>query len=282
MYDIGIKNEVKYYLEQMRKLMKKLFLYGMGFGVLLFGGEGQELFDAHCASCHSYYIPQTKLNANAKANNALLHLKAPALNELSFGVRLNVGDRKADEESQRMEVEDFITSYIESPDRNKSVIPHEQTSFYPNMPAMDGMLDEDQIEALSNFIFEYGEKTVIEHSAKTYSYDEALKIAADTGKTIMIRGVLPYCKWCIQMEREVMVEPEIKKIMEQEFVVVMMDVAIEKLPLGMKSLGTPSFYFISSDGKHIVDMMQGYGDKEEFLELLKTVKEEANSQKLKN
>lgn len=29
-------------------------------------------------------------------------------------------------------------------------------------------------------------------------------------------------------------------------------------------------------------MMQGYGDKEEFLELLKTVKEEANSQKLKN
>ena len=116
---------------------------------------------------------------------------------------------------------------------------------------------------------------VIEHSAKTYSYDEALKIAAKTGKIIMIRGILPFCKWCIQMEREVMVEPEVKEVMEKDFVVVMMNVALEKLPLGMTSLGTPSFYFISSDGKHIIDMMQGYGNKEEFLNLLKTVKGEA-------
>lgn len=259
--------------------MNKLFLSGIASIALLFGGEGEQLFDTHCASCHSYYIPQTKLNANAEANNTILHLKAPALNELSFGVRLNVGDRKADEESQRMEVEDFIAVYLESPDRNKSVIPHEQTSFYPNMPSMKGLLDEDQIEILSDYIFDYGEKMVIEHSAKTYSYDEALKIAAQTGKIIMIRGILPFCKWCIQMEREVMVEPEVKEAMEKDFVVVMMNVALEKLPLGMTSLGTPSFYFISSDGKQIIDSMQGYGNKEEFLDLLKMVKEEASSKK---
>jgi len=76
-----------------------------------------------------------------------------------------------------------------------------------------------------------------------------------------------------------MVEPEVKEVMEKDFVVVMMNVALEKLPLGMTSLGTPSFYFISSDGKHIIDMMQGYGNKEEFLDLLKTVKEEAGSKK---
>ena len=77
------------------------------------------------------------------------------------------------------------------------------------------------------------------------------------------------------MDREVMVEPEIREFLDKSFVVVKTNVITEKLPLGMKSLGTPSFYFIKSDGKTIIDQLNGYGNKEEFLELLKSIKEAA-------
>ena len=240
--------------------MKKLMLW-MGGVLSLYASEGAALFEKHCAACHSGYIPMSKVIANAEQNNTLLHLKAPTLNQLSFGVRLNVGDRKADEEAQRMEVEEFIASYIASPQREKSVVPKALTHFYPDMPPMSNLLNEDEIEALSGYIFEYG---------------EAVKIAKEQKKIIMIRGVLPYCKWCIKMDREVMVEPEVREVLEKEFVVVKTNVITEKLPLGMKSLGTPSFYFIQSDGETIIDQLNGYGDKEEFLSLLRRIKEEAD------
>ncbi|MDM5271574.1 DUF255 domain-containing protein [Sulfurovum sp. zt1-1] len=254
--------------------MKKLMLW-IGGVLSLFASEGAELFDTHCASCHSYYIPMSKVIENAEQNNTILHLKAPTLNQLSFGVRLNVGDRKADEESQRMEVEEFIATYIASPEREKSVIPQELTHFYQDMPSMQDLLDEDQIEALSTYIFDYGEDMIQKHSAKIHTYEEAVKLAKEQNKIIMIRGVLPFCKWCIKMDREVMVEPEVRDALDKGFVVVKTNVVTEKLPLGMKSLGTPSFYFINSDGVTIIDQLNGYGNKKEFLELLKGIQSKA-------
>lgn len=247
----------------------------MGGALLLFASEGAELFETHCASCHSNYLPMSQVIANAEQNNTLLHLKAPTLNQLSFGVRLNVGDRKAGEESQLMEVEEFIASYIASPQKEKSVLPDELTHFYPDMPPMQNLLNEDQIEALSRYIFTYGEAMIEKHSVRNHTFDEAQKIAKKQKKIIMIRGVLPNCKWCIKMDREVMVEPEVREVLEKGFVVVKTNVVTEKLPLGMKSLGTPSFYFIKSDGETIIDQLNGYGNKEEFLAFLRRIKEEA-------
>ena len=248
----------------------------MGSVLSLYASEGAALFEKHCAACHSDYIPMSKVIANAEQNNTLLHLKAPTLNQLSFGVRLNVGDRKADEEAQRMEVEEFIASYIASPQREKSVLSKELTHFYPDMPPMPNLLNEDEIEALSSYLFEYGEAMIEAYSVKSYTYEEAAKIAKEQKKIIMIRGVLPFCKWCIKMDREVMVEPEVREVLDKEFVVVKTNVITEKLPLGMKSLGTPSFYFIHSDGETIIDQLNGYGDKEEFLELLRRIKAEGD------
>ncbi|HFS85292.1 MAG TPA: DUF255 domain-containing protein [Epsilonproteobacteria bacterium] len=249
-----------------------LTLVSLSLGV---AGEGKALFDTHCVSCHSHYIPMRQVIANAASNNSLLQLKAPTLTELSYGLYLNVGDRKADEESQRMEVESYIADYLEGPDRNQSVLPAKHTHFYPDMPAMKGVLEEEEIEVLSAYIYEYGEAMIKAHSAKTYSFEEAKKIAKENGKIILIRGVLPYCKWCIKMDREVMVEAEVKQMMEQHFVTVKMDVILDTLPLGMKSLGTPSFYFIQSNGETIIDMLQGFGNKEEFLSLLEMIRQKA-------
>jgi thioredoxin-related protein len=256
--------------------MKKTIVLWASSALLLFASVGEEIFDEHCASCHSYYLPMSQVIANAEQNNTILHLKAPTLNQLSYGMYLHVGDRKADEESQKLEVEDFIMTYVETPDRKKSVLSPKLTHFFPDMQPLEDALDEDQMELLSSFIFYYGRKMVEKHSVKNYkSFEEAKKVAKEEGKIIMIRGTLPFCKWCIKMDREVMVEPEVREVLNNSYVVTEVNVGIEKLPLGMTSLGTPSFYFIASDGKTVIDQVSGYGDMEEFLELLHMIKDEA-------
>lgn len=256
--------------------MRKIMGVWVSSALLLFASVGEEIFDTHCASCHSSYIPMSKVIANAEQNNTILQLKAPTLNQLSYGMYLHVGDRKADEESQKWAVEEFIATYIAAPDRKKSVLAPKLTHFYRDMPAMKEQIDEDQMELLSSFIFYYGRKMVEKHSVTNYeSFEEAKKVAKEEGKIIMIRGTLPFCKWCIKMDREVMVEPEVREALNDSFVVTEVNVGIEKLPLGMQPLGTPSFYFVKSDGKTIIDQISGFGNKQEFLELLEMIKSEA-------
>ena len=64
----------------------------------------------------------------------------------------------------------------------------------------------------------------------------------------------------------------VKKAIEKDFVFVKQNLLTEKLPLHIKRLGTPSFYFIDSNGKKIIDMVEGFGDKNEFIELLEDIK----------
>jgi thioredoxin-related protein len=70
-----------------------------------------------------------------------------------------------------------------------------------------------------------------------------------------------------------MVNETVKEVLNKDFVLAKANLLIEKLPLGMKALGTPSFYFIDSDGKRILDMVEGYGTVDEFLLLLQSIKQ---------
>jgi len=69
-----------------------------------------------------------------------------------------------------------------------------------------------------------------------------------------------------------MVEPEVKAALNKDFVLVKMNLLVEKLPLGMKRLGTPSFYFIDAKNEKVIDMLEGTGTVEEFLSLLESIK----------
>jgi len=75
------------------------------------------------------------------------------------------------------------------------------------------------------------------------------------------------------MDREVFIDDRVKKALERNFVVTKINVLREKLPLGLKSLGTPSFYFITSDGKRVIDQIVGTGTVDEFLELLEDIRD---------
>ncbi len=238
----------------------------------LFALQGEAVFEKKCASCHSeYYIPQSKLMVNYQHNNKDLNLTAPTVTELSFRIKDQVGDRTLDAEGQKFEIEDWLTQFFKNPKVFHTILPKNARNVYGQMPPVK--VTEEETEALADFLYEYAEKMMIAHGVKRYSYDEALQIARKHQKIILIEGYLPFCRGCIWMDRNVMVEPEVKAVLNKDFVLVRKNLLIEKLPLGMKRLGTPSFYFIAPDGKRIIDMVEGSGTKEEFLSLLTSIKE---------
>ena len=239
---------------------------------IAWGATGEAIFQKNCMACHSLYIPQTKLLNNFEHDNKVLNLKAPTLNQLSFTLKSRIGDRKADAESQLFAIENFIANYLEHPNKREGVIPRYINKFFGIMPSMKGLLDDDEIEAVSQYIFEYAENMMVKHGVKRYTYEEALKVAKKEGKIIMIEGYVPYCRFCIRMDREVLVEDNVKKVLNKNFLLVKIDLLLEKLPLGIKRLGTPSFYFIKSNGKEVIDTVEGFGNDIEFIELLDDVK----------
>ena len=139
---------------------------------------------------------------------------------------------------------------------------------------MKGKIGEEEIEAVTQFIFDYAEAMISDNGVQTYSYEEALIIAKKEHKMIMIEGYIPYCRYCIKMDREVMVEDVVKEALNKDFIVVKKNLLIETLPLGIKKLRTPSFYFIDSDGKRMIDSVEGFGNMQTFLDLLKMIKDE--------
>jgi len=239
---------------------------------LLFALDGEVIFAQKCASCHRYYIPQTKIIANAQHNNRELNLTAPTLTEISFALKDQVGDRTLDPEGQKFQIEEWLTDYLDAPSKEKGVLPDAFNRFFMPMPRMKGELDEEEIEALTDFIYGYAERMIVEHSVKRHTYESALKRAQKENKIVLIEGYIPFCRGCIKMDREVFVDPRVKEALDKNFVVVKRNLLIEKLPLTIKRLGTPSFYFIDKTGTKVLEMVQGTGTVEEFLALLASVK----------
>jgi cytochrome c553 len=254
--------------------MRLILFLTISFTTILFALSGEEVFKTKCASCHEYYISQNRLNANYDHNNTDLKLKAPTLTELSFRLKDQVGDRTTDAEGQKFEIEEFLADYLNNPNKDKSVLRKKIRHTFPVMPSMKGKVSEEEIEKLADFMYEYAENMMIEHGVKRYSYTEALEIAKKEGKIILIEGYIPFCRGCMKMDREVMVETEVKEALNRDFVFVKKNLLVEKLPLGMKRLGTPSFYFIGSHGAEVIDMIEGTGTVKEFLELLASIKRE--------
>ena len=250
--------------------MKLLITITILLNSLLFAVSGEKVFKEKCASCHNGYIPQRKLNSNYQHQNKELELKAPTLTELSFRLRDQVGDRTSDAEGQIFEIEEFLSNFLKNPKQNKTILPKNVREIFPQMPKV--VLTEGEEEALAKFMYAYAEKCMREQGVKRYPYDQALTLAHKEGKIILIEGFLPYCRGCIWMDRNVMVEPEVKAALNKDFVLVKMNLLTEKLPLGIKRLGTPSFYFIDPEGKKVIDMFEGTGTVEEFLSLLEEIK----------
>ncbi len=235
----------------------------------LFAMEGKEVYEKKCASCHQGYIPMAKLKENFQDyNNTLLKLTAPTLNQLSYRLKKSIGDPKGDNEIHRMEVAAFITEYVLYPNRQKSLCLDEVMQSFETMPSLAGKVSEEELEAVSTYIYDFDEMVVKEHSVEYEGFEKALQKAKKEHKIIMIKVMTKDCYFCRKMDREVMVEPEVVALLEEDFIPVAIDISTTKLPLGLKTELTPSFIFIDENAKVLLNI-PGAWDKMDFLEILR-------------
>lgn len=239
---------------------------------VLYAMEGKEVYEKKCASCHQGYISMSKLKENFQDyNNTLLKLSAPTLNQLSYRLKKSIGDPKGDNEIHRMEVAAFISEYVQYPDRQKSLCLDEVMQSFKTMPSLKGKISEDELEAVSTYIYDFDEKTVEKNSVQYEGFEQALQKAKKEHKIIMIKVMTKDCYYCKKMDREVMVEKEVVDRLEEDFISVAIDVSTTQLPLGLKAEFTPSFIFIDENGTVLMNL-PGAWNKTDFLDILKEAK----------
>jgi thioredoxin-related protein len=231
--------------------------------------EGKVLFERYCVSCHIPFVPMLKLKKNfLDYNNTLLHLKAPTLNQLSYRLKQRIGDPKGDEELHRMEVTAFMSDYVYYPDKDKSVCLDDVLAYFKTMPSLKGKVSEEALESIGEYLYDFEKEVVKSKGVKFEGFQKALERAQKENKLIMIEAMSSTCHFCRKMENEVMIEKEVVRAIEKDFIPVAIDINRHRLPLGLKVDATPSFIFIDKNKKVLMNI-PGAWNKNDFLELLK-------------
>jgi len=255
----------------MRQILSSILLFS---SLLLAQGDkedltGEEVYKNKCASCHQLYISPSKLIDNfMEHNNTILNLSAPTINQIVFRLKNRIGDPKGDEDIHRMEIDSFVADYLMNPDKSKSVCLPKVLKHFETMPSMKGKVTVDEIEAVSSFLYDYNPDDYIEKKLEFLGYKNALKIAQESHKIILIKLTRENCHFCKKMDREVFLDEEIIEAISKNFTVVEIDIGKDELPLNLKKGMTPTFIFINENEK-IMAKIPGAWTKKDFLEILK-------------
>ena len=98
-------------------------------------------------------------------------------------------------------------------------------------------------------------------------YKEALELAKKSGKPIMFKLTAEHCRYCKKMDKEVLADKEVRKVLTEHFIPVSIDVEKDKIPLGIKRTITPTFVFVNAN-REISSTIHGSWGKDDFLDLL--------------
>jgi len=252
-------------------MLKIITILGLSSS-LLWSSQGSDIFEKKCQSCHTKFIPVDKLVENfMEEDNKLLNLKAPTLNQISFRLKQQIGDPKGDEDIHKMEVASFIADYIINPNLQNSKCKKDIIKYFKTMPSMKGKITENEIEAVSDYIYHYEANLIKKKSVSYHSFDKAVEKAKKENKIIIIKATSKYCHYCKKMDRTVLIDDEVIQALDKDFVSVVIDLTKNNLPLGLKSTMTPTFFFIDSN-KKLIKEVAGSWNKEDFLIILKEIK----------
>ena len=102
-------------------------------------------------------------------------------------------------------------------------------------------------------------------------YESALAQAKEQNKIVMIMFTLGGCHVCEQMKSEVYTQKEVMDYVKKYFVPLDLNLDVDDKE-GFAVYGTPTFYFLDSNGKQIGDVKVGGSNAMGFMKKLKSVK----------
>lgn len=221
--------------------------------------DGELVFKNKCSSCHSDYIDFNTLKENFfEKNNQLLNLKAPTVNMLAYAIMESpkkVGDPD-DVEMREIEINNYLKSYLEKPDRFNSICDDHILGFYDTKKSMKGQLSDEDYENLTTFFMEYKENLKVDNSLEKVSLESVdekliLEKAKKENKKIMVYATSKTCYFCKKMEREVLSLDEVTKKIEHSYIFLKIDVDEKSLPFELikeyRKI-TPTFFILSQKG----------------------------------
>lgn len=241
--------------------------------------DGKKVFDTKCISCHKEYIPMNSIKENFfEKQNSLLNLKAPSANMMVFAMfdsSKKIGDEN-EKEFQEIEIESFLKSYLENPDRFNSICDDDILPFYDNKASMKGQLSSEDYKNLTSYFFGYKENIDEKDTLKNSNYsseqeEELLKKAINENKKIVVYATSESCYFCKKMDREVFKDLDVKKMLEKDFIFIEVDMDKFSLPFDLQKeykRVTPSFFFLNSN-KKLISSYPGAWIKSDFMNILK-------------
>ncbi|MDN5114800.1 thioredoxin family protein [Aliarcobacter butzleri] len=241
--------------------------------------EGETLFKSKCSSCHIHYISMNVLKENFfEKDNKLLNLKAPTVNMIVYAIMdspKKIGDSN-DIEMQEMEIENYLKSYLENPDRFNSICDEHILPFYDNKMSMKGELKDEDYKNLTNYFMLYKDNLTIsnkeiEKSFSSTNEKEIIEKAKKENKKIIVYASSKSCFFCKRMDRDVLNLDEVKKEINKNYIFIKNDMEESALPFNLDKeykKVTPTFFILSKDGTYI-KQYPGAWIKSDFLEILK-------------
>ncbi len=259
--------------------MIKILLVSLLFILNLYADfkEGKEIFQNKCSTCHGSFIEINTLKENFfEKNNKLLNLKAPTVNMLAYAIMdspKKIGD-PTDPEMQEIEIEKYIKSYLEKPDRFNSICDEHILKFYDTKKSMK--LSDEEYNNLAIFFMEYKnnletKKDEVKDEFSSKDEEKILKKAKDENKQIIIYATAKSCFFCKKMDKEVLGLDDIKNLIKKDYVYVKNDMDENALPFDLQKVYkkiTPTFFILTKDGKYI-KQYPGSWTKSDFIEILK-------------
>ena len=151
-------------------------------------------------------------------------MKAPSANLIvwaMFDSSKKIGDEN-DKEFQEIEINSYLKSYLENPDRFNSICDDSALGHYENKSSMKGVLSEDDYMNLTTYFMEFKNNIKEEDVYKKpkYSKEEEQNIltkAKNENKKIIVYATSTSCYFCKKMDKEVFTDNEIKTLYSLPF-----------------------------------------------------------------
>jgi thioredoxin-related protein len=102
-------------------------------------------------------------------------------------------------------------------------------------------------------------------------YESGLEQAKKEKKIVMLMFTLTNCHVCETMKETVYTQPEVMAYVKKYFVPIELNLDLDDKE-GYAVYGTPTFYFLTSEGKQIGDMKVGGSTVDGFMKKLKAVR----------
>ncbi len=238
--------------------------------------EGKEIFEKKCSTCHGDYIAMNSLKDNFfNKNNEILNLTSPTVNMLAYAIMdspKKIGDSN-DSEMQEIEIETYLKTYLENPDRFNSICDDHVLNFYDTKKSIK--LSDEEYNDLAKFFMEYNNleipKEKEDKKVSNINEEKIIKKANDENKLIMVYATSESCFFCKKMDREVLSLKDIKKQIDKNYIYIENDMDNSSLPFDLQKVYkkiTPTFFIVSKDGKYI-KQYPGSWTKSDFEEILK-------------